>query len=69
MNDCRLGRIEYDGARYCYEHGGFLEAGVRSMRCAKAPEVVGLPLHRTEAGHPDCATCEGGGCHDCTDPA
>jgi hypothetical protein len=28
-----------------------------------------LPLHRTEAGHPNCSTCDGGGCHDCTDPA
>ena len=29
----------------------------------------GLPLHRTEAGYPHCSTCDGGGCHDCTDPA
>lgn len=28
-----------------------------------------LPLHRTEAGWPNCATCDGGGCPDCTDPA
>ena len=28
-----------------------------------------LPPHRTEAGHPNCATCDGGGCPDCTDPA
>lgn len=28
-----------------------------------------LPLHRTEAGYPNCATCDGGGCYDCTDPA
>lgn len=28
-----------------------------------------LPLHRTEAGYPRCATCDGGGCFDCTDPA
>ena len=28
-----------------------------------------LPMHRTEAGWPNCATCEGGGCPDCTDPA
>ena len=28
-----------------------------------------LPLHRTEAGYPDCSTCDGGGCPDCTDPA
>ena len=28
-----------------------------------------LPLHRTEAGYPRCATCDGGGCLDCTDPA
>ena len=29
----------------------------------------GLPLHRTEAGYPNCSTCDGGGCPDCTDPA
>ena len=29
----------------------------------------GLPLHRTEAGYPNCSTCDGGGCLDCTDPA
>lgn len=28
-----------------------------------------LPLHRTEAGYPNCSTCGGGGCLDCTDPA
>jgi hypothetical protein len=28
-----------------------------------------LPIHRTEAGYPNCATCDGGGCLDCTDPA
>ena len=28
-----------------------------------------LPQHRTEAGYPNCATCDGGGCPDCTDPA
>ena len=28
-----------------------------------------LPPHRTEAGYPNCSTCDGGGCPDCTDPA
>lgn len=28
-----------------------------------------LPLHRTEAGTIRCATCDGGGCPDCTDPS
>ena len=28
-----------------------------------------LPIHRTEAGYPNCPTCDGGGCLDCTDPA
>ena len=27
MSACRLGYEEYDGARYCFEHGGFLEPG------------------------------------------
>jgi hypothetical protein len=46
-------------------------------RCGATKGVCGdaghhersLPLHRTEAGWPRCATCDGGGCHDCTDPA
>jgi hypothetical protein len=33
-------------------------------------EPIGsLPIHRTEAGWPNCSTCDGGGCFDCTDPA
>ena len=28
-----------------------------------------LPSHRTGAGYPNCSTCDGGGCPDCTDPA
>ena len=28
-----------------------------------------LPVHRTEAGYPNCSACDGGGCLDCTDPA
>ena len=27
MNPCRLGYEEHDGARYCHEHGDFVEAG------------------------------------------
>lgn len=34
-----------------------------------APPLMELPLHRTEAGWPNCSTCDGGGCHDCTEPA
>lgn len=33
------------------------------------PAAPTLPAHRTEAGWPRCATCDGGGCPDCTDPA
>lgn len=44
VNDCRLGYTEYDGARYCHEHCGFLEPGVRSMQCDRAPKVVGFPV-------------------------
>lgn len=33
---CRFGYTEYDGARYCHEHGDFLEPGVQSMRCTTA---------------------------------
>ena len=35
----------------------------------KGSEVPPLPLHRTEAGYPNCSTCDGGGCPDCTDLA
>lgn len=38
----------------------------RAQDCHRAAP---LPLHRTEAGYPRCATCDGGGCPDCTDPA
>lgn len=33
------------------------------------PRHLPLPIHRTEAGCPNCSTCDGGGCLDCTDPA
>lgn len=44
------------------------------VRCGGArfvheDEPSDLPLHRTEAGYPNCSTCDGGGCPDCTDPA
>lgn len=32
-------------------------------------EADSLPIHRTEAGWPNCATCDGVGCHDCTGSA
>jgi hypothetical protein len=66
---CRLGYEEHDGSRYCHEHGGFVHyAMYRTMRCDRSTPAP-LPLHRTEAGYPRCATCDGGGCLDCTDPA
>lgn len=37
--------------------------------CQCCYDVQRLPIHRTEAGWPRCATCDGGGCPDCTDPA
>ena len=33
IEPCRLGYQEHDGARYCFAHGGFLEAGVQSCHC------------------------------------
>jgi hypothetical protein len=42
---CRFGYEEHDGGRYCFEHGGFLEAGVKSRMCARA---WGCPLSRPE---------------------
>lgn len=40
---CRFGYEEYDGARYCFEHAGFLEAGVQSRRCDRARVPADLP--------------------------
>lgn len=44
---------------------------VRAARQAleAANDLWNLPVHRTEAGYPNCSTCDGGGCPDCTDPA
>ena len=44
---------------------------VRAARQAleAADDLWDLPSHRTEAGYPNCSTCDGGGCPDCTDPA
>jgi hypothetical protein len=64
---CRLGYEEHDGMSYCYEHGGFAMTVIRKMTCDRHPKP--LPMHRTEAGYPRCATCDGGGCLDCTDPS
>jgi hypothetical protein len=36
---------------------------------AEREKIHPLPLHRAEAGYPNCATCDGGGCLDCTDPS
>jgi hypothetical protein len=45
---CRLGRVEYDNAQYCFEHGGFRHGGERAMRCDRARESAALTEH--EAG-------------------
>lgn len=42
---------------------------VRQIRGLLGATVQPLPIHRTEAGYPNCSTCDGGGCPDCTDPA
>jgi hypothetical protein len=36
---------------------------------ATEASTLALPIHRTEAQTVLCATCDGGGCLDCTDPA
>lgn len=43
VSACRLGYEEYGGARYCFEHGGFLELGVfysGSRRCDRAAHLA-----------------------------
>ena len=44
---------------------------VRAARQAleATDDLWDLPSHRTEVGYPNCSTCDGGGCPDCTDPA
>lgn len=42
---------------------------VRGLLGKETHKTRPLPIHRTEAGYPNCATCDGGGCPDCTDPA
>lgn len=49
VQPCRLGYEEYDGARYCFEHGAFLEAGMRTQRCAAAPALAQLTNANEEA--------------------
>lgn len=58
----------------CPAHYGYAANRARDRAEARLREAAGtdgaaLPIHRTEAGWPRCATCDGGGCHDCTDPA
>lgn len=49
---CRLGYEEYDGARYCFAHGGFVPAGTRRLICDRKPSPLPLPLppHPTGTG-------------------
>jgi hypothetical protein len=65
-----------DWHRYCGasgEHYPHTWRGLSGLYCPGKrvipPEVRPLPIHRTEAGYPNCSTCDGGGCPDCTDPA
>lgn len=37
LTPCLLGREEYDGARFCHEHMGFLEAGREQHFCDRSP--------------------------------
>ena len=41
------------------------------VRAVQRREMRGVPLHRTESTTPwgSCSTCDGGGCHDCTEPS
>ena len=36
---CSLGRREYDQARYCHTHGGFLHGGDPGHRCDRARPI------------------------------
>lgn len=59
---CRFGYTEYDGARYCHEHGDFLEPGVQSLRCgtARRAALSGDAVPRTDAKKArECLTCNG----------
>jgi hypothetical protein len=56
-----------DGVGTCLVrwHGPTLIGPDGFTRLAGERHPSPLPLHRTEAGYPNCATCDGGGCLDC----
>lgn len=58
----RLAGFIVDGNSLCLHHA-------RQVAPVENAAPAELPIHRTEAGYPRCATCDGGGCLDCTDPA
>lgn len=45
------------------------ELGRKMLAVLMVPDSIDADVPRTEAGYPSCATCDGGGCPDCTDPA
>lgn len=64
---------EWNAPEQWAESAHDLAAALRAVIELEAAEAADdyrqLPIHRTEAGYPNCATCDGGGCLDCTDPA
>lgn len=68
---CRM-VLDVTGAYDCVDADGDGDWGAiwdRLYELRVAHPFASLPPHRTEAGWPRCATCDGGGCLDCTDPA
>ena len=58
----------YVSPQWCREAAALMLAAADYAE-GHASDRRDLPLHRTEAGYPNCSTCDGGGCPDCTDPA
>lgn len=63
------GNVEQHGRKFSVCVSGCLSNEGDGGTASAGEEGQALPLHRTEAGWPNCSTCDGGGCPDCTDPA
>lgn len=70
--DARKTLLNVEITEDCIRTGVLMMAVIEEGEVGVGPyerEAGALPIHRTEAGYPRCATCDGGGCADCTDPA
>lgn len=72
LDELNRARLAKDSAElFCFQrHYDWEEREALLADLAAAENRVrdwDLPIHRTEAGYPNCSTCDGGGCFDCTE--